>query len=183
VRRAAVPAAIALLLLGTVGCGEAIDQFHAPECEGEPAEGTLVLMAQSVPSASLVPCIVDYPVGWTYTGTEIRSGRSDIRFDHDRAGTGFLEVSLTESCRAVDTSTIGSDEDGTTRLRSVDQVVGRYRGAWFYVFDGGCATYRFDFDEADSSLQNQAALALSFVTRAHLDEVVDDWTDGEHDLR
>ncbi len=182
-RHAAPFLVVALLALGTAGCGEALDTFLAPECDSESGESALVLMAQSVPSASLVPCIHEYPAGWTYTGTEIRSGRSDIRFDNDRAGEGFLEVTLTESCPAVETSTIGSDEEGTTRLRSVEQVVGQYRAAWYYVFDGGCVTYSFDFDEADATLQDEAAVALGFVTRGHLSEVVDKWTNGDFDLQ
>jgi hypothetical protein len=183
VRRIAPALVAGLLVLGATGCSEFLRQVTAPECEAEEGVATLVLMAQSVPSASLVPCILEYPAGWTYTGTEVRSGRSDIRFDHDRAGFGFLEVTMTESCPAVETSTIRSDEEGTTRLRSVEQVVGQFRGAWFYVFDGGCVTYRFDFDEADSDLQNEAAVALGFVTREHLADLVAERTVGDLELR
>ena len=83
-------AVLLVVLVGGSGCTEVLSDAYAPECEGEAGESSLILMAQSVPSASLVPCIEDYPVGWEYTGSEIRSGRSDIRFDHDRAGPGFL---------------------------------------------------------------------------------------------
>ena len=46
----------------------------------------LWLMAQSVPSASLVPCVQLLPVGWTVAEVAVNNGRSVITLDHDRAG-------------------------------------------------------------------------------------------------
>ena len=46
----------------------------------------LWLMAQSVPSASLVPCVQLLPAGWTVAQVTVNNGRSVITVDHDRAG-------------------------------------------------------------------------------------------------
>ena len=58
----------------------------------------LWLMAQSVPSASLVPCVRSLPVGWTVAEVAVNNGRSLITLDHDRAGDGALVVRLTAAC-------------------------------------------------------------------------------------
>src|SRR5829696_7005471 len=55
----------------------------------------LWLMAQSVPSASLVPCVQLLPVGWSVAEVAVNNGRSVITLDHDRAGTGAMRVELT----------------------------------------------------------------------------------------
>src|SRR5215217_4686904 len=46
----------------------------------------LWLMAQSVPSASLVPCVQLLPVGWSVAEVAVNNGRSVITLDHDRGG-------------------------------------------------------------------------------------------------
>ena len=46
----------------------------------------LWLLAQSVPSASLVPCVRSLPVGWSLGEVAVNDGRSVISLNHDRAG-------------------------------------------------------------------------------------------------
>ena len=46
----------------------------------------LWLMAQSVPSASLVPCVQLLPVGWSVAEVAVNNGRSVLTLNHDRAG-------------------------------------------------------------------------------------------------
>jgi hypothetical protein len=58
----------------------------------------LWLMAQSVPSASQVPCIQVLPVGWSVADVAVNSGRSVITLDHDRACPGAMVAELTGSC-------------------------------------------------------------------------------------
>ena len=53
------------------------------------------LLAQSVPSASLVPCSGSPPAGWSVGPVTVNNGRSVIRLNHDRAGADVLEVQLT----------------------------------------------------------------------------------------
>ena len=46
----------------------------------------LWLEAQSVPSASLVPCVRSLPEGWTLGAANVRNGWSKFTLDHDRLG-------------------------------------------------------------------------------------------------
>jgi hypothetical protein len=46
----------------------------------------LWLMAQAVPSASLVPCVQLLPVGRTLAAVKVQDGHAHISFDTDRAG-------------------------------------------------------------------------------------------------
>jgi membrane-associated phospholipid phosphatase len=54
----------------------------------------LWLEAQSVPSASLVPCLRAVPVGWISVEVTVNDGRSVMSFDHDRAGYAAAVVRL-----------------------------------------------------------------------------------------
>ena len=47
-------------------------------------------MAQSVPSATLVPCIRAPQAGWVLAEVAVNEGRSMITLDHDRAGPGVV---------------------------------------------------------------------------------------------
>jgi hypothetical protein len=57
----------------------------------------LWLEAQSVPSASLVPCVRELP-GWSLAGANARDGWSEITLNHDRAGEHAMVVRLTATC-------------------------------------------------------------------------------------
>jgi hypothetical protein len=52
------------------------------------------LLAQSVPSASLVPCLRSLPAGWMVGNVTVNDGHSVIPLNHDRAGTGVLVMKL-----------------------------------------------------------------------------------------
>ena len=54
-----------------------------------PACGTghsMILSAQAVPSAALLPCIAALPSGWSIGGADIASGKASFWLDSDRAG-------------------------------------------------------------------------------------------------
>src|SRR6185437_8878288 len=54
-----------------------------------PACGTghsMILSAQAVPSAALLPCIAALPAGWSIDGVDIASGKASFGLDSDRAG-------------------------------------------------------------------------------------------------
>ena len=58
----------------------------------------LWLEAQSVPSASMVPCLQFLPVGWTLAKVTVNDGQSVLTLSHDRAGYAALVVRLTAAC-------------------------------------------------------------------------------------
>ena len=168
-RRRPLPALVALLLASSVaGCAARYKPALAPGCR---KSETLVLMAQSVPSAARVPCIATLPAGWKFEDLDVRRGTSSFSLDSDRAGHRAVVVRLFPSCRVRGATEIASDEVGTRRFERVESVVGEYRGTRYYLFDGGCVTYRFDFDRQGLALVNEVSLAVGFISREDIAEL------------
>jgi hypothetical protein len=149
-----------------------------PDCSTEDLS-TLIVIAQSVHDASLVPCLQTIPAGWEFVRLEVREKRSRLELASDRGGDEALEVTLRPSCDPRDAVRIPSDERFTQRFERVDRLEPRYEGTRFYVFDGGCVTYRFVLDTAQpSGLLNEATLMVGFMTRAELREALREETHG-----
>ena len=70
--------ALVALVLGSslAGCAARYKPALAPGCR---KSETLVLMAQSVPSADRVPCIANFPAGWTFEDLDVRRGTSSFK--------------------------------------------------------------------------------------------------------
>ena len=90
---------------------------RSPGCdELEP----LWLEAQSVPSASLVPCVRSLPEGWTLGAANVRNGWSKFTLDHDRVGKPALVVRLTADCDTTGAIPTPSDQPGTRRYERTE---------------------------------------------------------------
>jgi hypothetical protein len=132
-------------------------------------DGVFVLLAQSVPSATELPCVSEFPVGWTFGGSDISSGLSRFWLDSDRGGIHAVEVSLQRSC-----DTTGAveehpapDEAGTRVFIRPDSLKPSFTGTRFLLFEGGCIGYTFNFSSgAPSTLAIEAVEALSLLPRA-----------------
>src|SRR6266508_6795853 len=90
VRTRAVAAAVLALALPLTGCGSEVYIGVGPDpssgpmlCEqtGRP-RGMQVLMAQSVPTASAVPCLRTEPQNWTLGEFDFRNGHSKLVFSY-----------------------------------------------------------------------------------------------------
>lgn len=140
----------------------------------------LVLVAQSVPTAKLLPCIAAYPAGWAFERIEVHKGRATFSLESDRAGDAAVTVTLSEGCDVAGATEIRSDEQSTQRFERIEQAVGRYVGERYYVFDGGCVTYRFDLDVRNErlALANEATAALTFMPRTEIAAQVADYGEG-----
>jgi tRNA A-37 threonylcarbamoyl transferase component Bud32 len=148
----------------------------SPVCEDVRA-GTLMLMAQAVPDASLVPCVADAPAGWSLSAVHIREGGADLRFDSDRAGA--LTIQLVPSCTVDDAVEVPSDEEGARRYERIDSTAGEYRGVRSYMFEGGCVRYDFHArGRGWAAFGNDASAGLSFVARDELAQRYADMTGG-----
>ena len=159
------PPALAIGLVAALlvsGCATRYKSSVMPDCRNT---RTLVLMAQSVPSADRVPCIANLPAGWTFETIDIRNGKSFFALDSDRAGDRAVRVTLRPSCDVSGATEIVSDEPGTQRLERVESVLREYRGVRSYRFPGGCVTYRFEFSRRGLALVNEVSLAVGFVSR------------------
>ena len=133
-------------------------------------EPSLLLTAQSVPSATLVPCVAELPAGWSYAGADIRSGWARFWLDSDRGGIHAVEVELTPTC---DTSAAVEVRPALTR-RAPASARSRWLepALWanrYVVFAGGCTTCRYRFvPDAPSTLSLEAEEALGFFPRPAL---------------
>lgn len=170
--RGGARAVLAALVVASslAGCAARYKPALAPGCR---KTETLVLMAQSVPSARLIPCIATLPAGWKFEDLDVRGGTSSFSLDSDRAGERAVVVRLFPSCRLGRATEIASDEVGTRRFERVESVVGEYRGTRYYLFDGGCVTYRFHFDRQGLALVNEVSLAIGFVARDEVPRLAD----------
>jgi hypothetical protein len=159
---AAVPACAAGAPAGRVSCTA--------------SEGTIfIVAAQAVPTATLLPCVAAFPAGWTFDGSDVRSGRATFWLDNDRAGIRAVQVDLTRTCDVGDAVEVtpGPDEAGTRRFEQPISLRPAYEANRYYLFDGGCATYRFRFiPGAATTLALEADDALSFRPRAPLVDLV-----------
>ena len=156
----------ALALLPMLGAGCGLQSNAQPSCR---AGDALLLVAQSVPSATLLPCIAEFPPGWTFGGESIRTGRSVFWLDSDRAGIHSVTVTLTPSCNVSGAVRVPvePDEAGTARYEDPRAILSRFSAYRYYVFPGGCVTYRFAFAPGATFAQAvEATQALSFFSRA-----------------
>lgn len=157
--------ALAVALVGA-GCGVDLSARQGvPECE---PSGELVLIAQSVPSARHVPCIGTLPIGWDFSGMDVRRGRARFWLGNDRAGARAVRVTLAATCDTSGATELLSDRPSTRRFLRLDQLAVRNVGAWLHTFEGGCVTYDFavpkssyDFDAFNVELD----AALDFFAR------------------
>lgn len=132
-------------------------------------DGVFVLLAQSVPSATALPCVSEFPAGWSFGGADISSGLSRFWLDSDRGGIHAVEVSLRPSCDTTGAveERPAPDEAGTRVFVRPDSLTPSFTGVRFLLFDGGCIGYTFRFASgASSTLAIEAIEALSLLPRS-----------------
>ncbi len=167
-RRSLVLWALAIPSTLTIG-GCAVDEvMEPPSCEGG---GSIVIVAQSVPEAHLVPCLDRLPDGWTVSSVTIDDTGTVIRFDSDRAGDDAAVLRYGSTCDVTGASSVVSDLAFSRRFDEIQQVEPGFRAVRTYTFLRGCITWTFDFDD-DASATESVAIgnALSVVTRPELNE-------------
>jgi hypothetical protein len=189
VKRWPLLGAMVLLLSGCANVSVGVfEEGRSPTCESDGQQGTptVVLEAQAVPTATLLPCVESLPAGWRVSDVFIRNGRARFTLDSDRAGPRAVTVVLERFCNVPrDVTRVPSDEPGTRRYEEIGPVrpgVG-FTGSRFYLFPGGCVTYRFQFigEERAASL-GAATLALSFVSRDAVRNLIRATTDDRAEL-
>jgi len=143
----------------------------APTCGTGPS---MILSAQAVPSAAMLPCIAALPPGWSIGGADISSGKVRLWLDSDSAGPQAITVTLTATCDTSGAHQIPSDQPGMRRFEHALSLIPRFSDLRFYTFPGGCATYRISFTAPGASpiLADAAGSALSFQPRSLLVEFI-----------
>ena len=154
---------------------------NAPSCGTGPA---MILSAQAVPSAAMLPCITALPSGitalpsgWSIGGADITSGKVRLWLDSDRAGPQAITVTLTAACDTSGAQQVPSGQPGTRRFDLPPSQAPNAAALRFYTFPGGCITYQFSntftfMPGASPALADAAASALSFQPRSALVDYV-----------
>ena len=96
VKRILLVVAVGLGLLIAFNVLQLFDPYEIPITQ-HPTCGTgdlMIAMAQSVPTATQVPCVAALPAGWTVEDVSVHSGHSVFYLDSDRAGRHAVKVSL-----------------------------------------------------------------------------------------
>jgi len=167
-------AAIGIAVVAAVvlsGCSVSIGSADPPVClsQGRPGGPPMVLMAQSVPSASLIPCISLVPAGWSVQSFLARNNRADFRLKSDIAGARAVDIVLIHRCDVRGATQVPTDQPGTTRWERILSINTGYRGTRYYTFPGGCVRYEFKLKgPARAAPVNDVSLAVDFVTRTQV---------------
>jgi hypothetical protein len=149
-----------------------IEVAATPHCD---TSSVMILMAQSVPSATQVPCVAALPAGWDFGQMHVNDARGSFWLDSDLGGDRALTVTLlpAEDCSVEGATAVPSDESGTDRFERPERLPPNLLSTRYYLFEGGCVTYRFAFDEdAEALLMLAIDGAVGFLPRADLIEEV-----------
>jgi tRNA A-37 threonylcarbamoyl transferase component Bud32/membrane-associated phospholipid phosphatase len=144
-----------------------------PECRMV-NEDVLPLVAQSVPTATLLPCIEIETPGWDFHLLDVKNGRSRLYMKPERPHprSDHAEVTLAKSCDVSGLREEASDELGTELYVRVHALTNdRYAATRYYLFDGGCVTYDLDlYGSGRTALADQLSLEnLGFVSRKQVE--------------
>ena len=152
--------ATAALLAG--GC--ALDRaLPAPTCADG---GSALIAAQSVPTASQIPCLKRLPDGWEISSVSVNQHRTIVRLDSDRAGENAATLRLEDDCDVSRAVSAPSDLSSATRYDQIDRLEPGFRASRYYVFPGGCVSWTFDFDDGASATESVAiGEALELISR------------------
>ena len=138
----------------------------------------LWLQAQSVPSASRVPCVRTLP-GWTVAGANARNGWSGFTLNHDRAGGRAVVARLAATCDPAGATEVPSERPGVRHYQRTERRTGRFTATWYDQFPGGCVTYRLQSTtDTQGTFAAEAPLVLGLTTRQALQQALDERSNG-----
>jgi hypothetical protein len=161
-------ALLAVLTLGAAttltGCSSSSDSV--PGCT-DPLR--LAIVAQSVPSASYLPCIRDLQPGWTTSGFNPSQDGTSFLLDSDRSPGRPVTVRFSTACRISRASPSPARATGVLTYTRLDSIRPRFAGRLYDVFPGGCVTYTFDFSHGSQiELLEQFERAVGLYPRQQL---------------
>jgi tRNA A-37 threonylcarbamoyl transferase component Bud32 len=143
----------------------------------------LWLLAQSVPSASLVPCVEARLPGWTVANVAVNDGRSVITLDHDRAGAAAIVMRMAAACDPAGAVKTPAPEPGVRRFVRMEHLAGAFTETWYDQFPGGCVTYRLhSTTDPTGQVADEAPQVLGFTTREQLRQALSHRSHGRLQL-
>lgn len=168
------------LAAAATACAPAANTTGTPWCDDF---SVLILEAQSVPSAQLLPCVDLMPLGWSVGPSHIDDQGTTFTLKSAVAGSDAARVELTDTCDTGGYVRVPTDEADTARYELVSRLADGFRGTRIYVFDGGCVAIDFALDaDVSAALLNDVSLALGFMPRSTVNEAVREVTDGREQL-
>jgi hypothetical protein len=163
-----VPCIVALGLLGVACSVERA--LPPPLCLGG---GSELIVAQSVPTATLVPCLGPLPHGWEVDTVRVDQDGSVVRLDSDRAGTDAARLVFSRHCDITDAVLVPSDQSGVPAYEAIGRIQPGFLGARTYVFEGGCVRWEFDFDpNVSTTLAIDLQTRLTLVPRSEINRSI-----------
>lgn len=184
---ALVAVAVGFISLGYVDVRPESSRIGASRCVREPS---VTLVAQSVPSAQLVPCLTDEAAGWSVDTTKISNEGTDMTLSTSKVNGVSWTLAFAATCADVDAGAPSREiapegQPAVVSTRTVDLSgdEGIERTQWFR-FDGGCVTSTV---VVPGRLDRQIILAevdrlLALVTRRTISAEVRVDTDGKLSL-
>ncbi len=162
---------LALLLVVVTGLlvGCSLEQaLPHPDCDDG---GSGLIVAQSVPTAELVPCLGPLPNGWSVESVTVDQGGSSVRLDSDRAGGDAARLLYGQDCPIDGAVSVPTDQRGAQTFEFIERIESGFRADLTYVFDGGCVRWEFDFDPgASATLSIELRDTLTLIPRATLND-------------
>ena len=129
----------------------------------------LAVVAQSVPSASYLPCIHGLAPGWTTSGFDPTQDGTSFLLNSDRAPGRPVRVRLAATCNVRGASPSPSRAPGVLTYTRLDSISPRFAGTLYDMFPGGCVSYRFDFGSGSQiELVEQFEQAIDLNPRQQL---------------
>ena len=157
---------IGITVVGATSC--MASSSRPPECD--PADRSLMLVAQSVPSGVRVPCVREIPAGWSFAGMQVTDSRTTMWLSTGVNDSQEVEITFAPTCDIGEATEVtpSLDEIGSEifqHFTSSDPI----RGVRFQRFDGGCVAHRYAFPEGTpSSRLREAQEAVSTIPRSQL---------------
>jgi tRNA A-37 threonylcarbamoyl transferase component Bud32 len=130
----------------------------------------LWLLAQSVPSAALVPCVRALPAGWAVATAKAKNGLSEFTLAHD-ADSQAVIIRLTAACTTSGATPRPSNQPGAHRYERASARSGQL--TWYTVFAGGCITAQLHPAGNTTAFAGEASSTLGFTTRRSLQQTLD----------
>lgn len=162
-------AVVAVLLALAAGCTTptiSLVNEAAPECE--PGR-RLAVVAQAVPSASLVPCIADLDSPWRFLSLDVERGRARLSLVYLDPNERSARVELTEDCDTGGAETsAASPQSGVTEFERPTLISTRIAGTRYEVFEGGCVTTTYDLPRDTGGLESGAERLIELTETVEL---------------
>jgi tRNA A-37 threonylcarbamoyl transferase component Bud32 len=179
-----VPAAILLVLsvqFVLVNNNRTLTPLNVNELGCDQLE-PLWLEAQSVPSATLVPCVHSLPAGWIFGGANVRNGWSKFTLN-EVVSPRKLIVRLTATCDTAGAIETPTDQEGARRYERTEPGRSGPATMWYIVFEGGCVSAQLrSASDVDTTLAGRASTAIGFAARPALQHALDERSNGRLQL-